>query len=384
MDIKIQNTPEQVELVKAMGSKNREEAYEAQVTLAGFVGPVVSQVINNAPTISNLFSSFTFNPDDNPTIPLETYFDIFDEDYIKVYSQSVAGGLPSNHIQPTSAELKFATYDLESAFSFDRKYAERSRLDVVGKTFTRMAQEFLLKQERTSANLIMSAAAGASTGSAAFTAQNRHIFRTAQANRFLLDDLNKLFTKAKRANSSWAGGTPSGARRGITDLLVSPEVTEQIRAMAYNPINTLAPNGSAVGATSQPIALTDEDRRSIFTQAGLTEFFGVSIMEVLEMGVGKRFNEIFGAVAGSTDYLNHGSTSASGVFAEASEELILAIDRSRDTFMKAVAVDPDLNSSVEIMPDDQFVSRQKKIGFWGNVHEGRVVIDTRAIFGLIM
>jgi hypothetical protein len=384
MNITLKRTDEQVELVKAMASRNRDVAYSAQVALAEFIGPVLAEVINNAPTISNLFTSLQYNADDNPSIPLDLYHDIFDEDYIKVYSQSVAGGLPTNYVQPTAAELKFTTYTLDSAVSFDRRYASRSRLDVVGKTFTRVAQEVLLKQERTSANLVFTAAANAATGNDSFTAKNRHIFRTAQANRLLLDDLNKLFTKAKRINASFVGGTPTGARRGITDLLVSPEVVEQIRAMAYNPINTLAPNGAAVGATSQPIALSENVRSQIFSQSGLTEFYGVAIMEVLEMGIGKRFNSIFGTVAGSTDYLDHGSTSASSAFTAASEEVIIGLDRSRDAMVRAIAVDSDTGSEFNLVADDQFSARQQRIGYYGALEEGRMVLDNRALVGLIM
>jgi len=384
MNITLKRTDEQVELVKAMASRNRDVAYSAQVALAEFIGPVLAEVINNAPTISNLFTSLQYNADDNPSIPLDLYHDIFDEDYIKVYSQSVAGGLPTNYVQPTAAELKFTTYTLDSAVSFDRRYASRSRLDVVGKTFTRVAQEVLLKQERTSANLVFTAAANAATGNDSYTAKNRHIFRTAQANRLLLDDLNKLFTKAKRINASFVGGTPTGARRGITDLLVSPEVVEQIRAMAYNPINTLAPNGAAVGATSQPIALSENVRSQIFSQSGLTEFYGVAIMEILEMGIGKRFNSIFGTVAGSTDYLNHGSTSASSAFTAASEEVIIGLDRSRDAMVRAIAVDSDTGSEFNLVADDQFSARQQRIGYYGALEEGRMVLDNRALVGLIM
>ena len=384
MNITLKRTDEQVELVKAMASRNRDVAYSAQVALAEFIGPVLAEVINNAPTISNLFTSLQYNADDNPSIPLDLYHDIFDEDYIKVYSQSVAGGLPTNYVQPTAAELKFTTYTLDSAVSFDRRYASRSRLDVVGKTFTRVAQEVLLKQERTSANLVFTAAANAATGNDSFTAKNRHIFRTAQANRLLLDDLNKLFTKAKRINASFVGGTPTGARRGITDLLVSPEVVEQIRAMAYNPINTLAPNGAAVQATSQPIALSENVRSQIFSQSGLTEFYGVAIMEVLEMGIGKRFNSIFGTVAGSTDYLDHGSTSASSAFTAASEEVIVGLDRSRDAMVRAIAVDSDTGSEFNLVADDQFSARQQRIGYYGALEEGRMVLDNRALVGLIM
>lgn len=385
MNIKLKKSDEQVELIKAMASRNRETASAAQTALAEFIGPVIAEVINNAPTISNLFDTFEFNADDNPSIPLDVYFDIFDEDYIKVYSQSVPGGLPTNLVQPTAAELKFTTYHLDSAFSFDRKFASRSRLDVVGATFTRMAQEVLLKQERTSANILLTASANASTGNDVKGFKNRHIFRTAQADRFLLDDLNKLFTKAKRANSSFVSGTPVGSRKGITDLLVSPEVIEQIRAMAYNPISTLGPDGTAAQhGDGAGITLTENERARIFSQAGMTEFMGVSIMEILEMGVGKRFNDIFDTVAGSNDYQNHGSTTASSVFNGANEELILGLDRSRRSLLRAVATDSDTGSQFNVYADDQFSNRQQKIGYYGALEEGRIAADVRNLFGLIM
>jgi hypothetical protein len=390
MKIVLKRTDEQVELIKAMASRNREVAYEAQIALAQFIGPVLAEVINNAPTVSNLFTSLQFNAEDNPSIPLDLYYDIFDEDYIKVYSQSVAGGLPQNIVQPTASELKVATYKLDSAVAFDKKYAAKSRLDVVSKTFTRVAQEVMLKQERTSANLLLTALAQASTGNDATAANNYHVFRTAAAGRFVLNDLNKLFTKIKRINASFVGGTPSGARRGLTDLIVSPEIVEEIRGMAYNPINTkVAP--VTVGsntAGNAPVVATDAVRDQIFSQAGLPEFYGVSIMEILELGIGKRFNTIFDTVAGATAYADHYSIqSYSGTataFDGATEEIIVGIDRSRDSLIRAVAVDSDTGSEFNLTADDQYTLRQGKIGYYGGLEEGRMVLDNRALVGLIV
>ena len=82
MNITLKRTPEQIELIQAMGSKNRDTAYEAQVALAEFIGPVVNEVVNQAPTLSNLFSSFSFNADSNPSLPLDLYYDINADDYI--------------------------------------------------------------------------------------------------------------------------------------------------------------------------------------------------------------------------------------------------------------------------------------------------------------
>jgi hypothetical protein len=396
MKIVLKRTDEQVELIKALASRNREVAYEAQVALAEFIGPVLAEVINNAPTISNLFTSLQFNAEDNPSIPLDLYYDIFDEDYIKVYSQSVAGGLPQNIVQPLSSELKIATYRLDSAIAFDKKYAAKSRLDVVSKSFTRIAQEVMLKQERTSANLLMTALANASTGNDSTAANNYHTFRSAAAGRFTLNDLNKLFTKIKRINASFVGGTPSGARRGLTDLIVSPEIIEEIRGMAYNPVNTkgsltspTAANNSSVAqtATNAGIAATDEIRNQVFSQAGLPEFFGVSIMEILEFGVGKKFTTIFDTVAGSTAFADNYAIQANSGTAQqflATEQIVVGLDRSRDALVRAVAVDADSGSEFTLTADDQYTLRQGKIGYYGALEEGRMVLDNRALVGLIV
>jgi hypothetical protein len=390
MKIVLKRTDEQVELIKALASKNHVVAYEAQVALAEFIGPVLAEVINNAPTVSNLFTSLQYNSEDNPSIPLDLYYDIFDEDYIKVYSQSVPGGLPQNIVQPTASELKIATYRLDSAVAFDKKYAAKSRLDVVSKSFTRVAQEVMLKQERTSANLIMTALAQASTGNSGTATDNLHVFRSAAAGRFVLNDLNKLFTKIKRINASFVGGTPSGARRGLTDLLVSPEIIEEIRGMAYNPINTKqAPVSASSPSTGQTagnvgIAAPDEVRNQIFSQAGIPEFYGVSLMEILELGVGKRFNTIFSTVASGVTFADNYSIAASSTTFKTTEQIVVGLDRSRDALVRAVAVDSDTGSEFTLTADDQYTLRQNKIGYFGALEEGRMVLDNRALVGLIV
>ena len=382
MKITLERTPEQAELIKAMASKNRDVAYEAQTALAEFIGPVLAEVVNTAPTVSNMFTSLQFNSDESPSIPLDLYHDITDEDYIQVWSQSVPGGLPTNQVAPSQSELKFTTYTLDSALSFDKRYASRSRLDVVSKTFTRMAQEILLKQEKTSATMIMSALANGNTNS------EQHVIRSAQAGRFLLSDLNKLFTKAKRINTSWTGGTPAERRgRGITDLLVSPEIVEEIRGLAYNPINTKGADGSAPSADTNGIAGTDSMRDAIFNSAGIPEFYGVSIQEYNEMGGGQKWNSTFGVAAGSTTYADNYAVPSNGGSARgilSSEEIIVGVDLSRESMIRAVATDSESGEEFSLVADDQFVTRQSKVGYYGSLEEGRMIIDDRVLLGLIV
>ena len=378
MKITLKRTPEQVELVKAMASRNRSVAYEAQVALAEFIGPVLAEVLNNAPTVSNLFNSLQFDADDNPSIPLDLYYDIADEDYVRVWSQSHAGGLPSNQVLPTASELKLATYTLDAAVDFDRRYAAKSRMDVVGKTFTRVAQELLLKQERTSATLLMTSLAGASIKTSPLF-EDKQIFRTVTADTVLIDDFNKLMTLAKRINTSWIGGTPTTRTRGITDIVCSPEVVGSIRAMAYNPVNT-----TAVPDTTESTVLPapEQLRNELYQNAGLDSFMGVNILEFNERGKSQKFNTIFDTAAGSATYKTFDGA-RNAAFDGASDEIIVGVDRTRDSLMRVVATDPDSSSEMNLIADDQYSVRQNKIGYYGQIEEGRVVLDNRVLLGLI-
>ena len=364
MKITLKRTEEQLELIKAMASKNRDTAYEAQAALGSFMGPILAEVINNAPAISNLFSSLSFNPDDNPSIPLDLYYDITAADYVTVYSQSMPGGLPTNHVAPTASELKFTTYTLDSAVSFDKRYAAKSRLDVVGKSFTRVAQEVLLKQERTSANLLLGTLADTQA------AATSHTLNSTFAGNFLLGDLNALITLSKRVNSSWSGGTPDTKRSGITDLLVSPEIVESIRGMAYNPINTETAAHAAPAAGGDAwVTAPDEIRMKLFNDSGeMANFFGVNIMEIWQLGANQQFTNIFaglGAMGGRTD-------------------LVLGLDLSRDSLFRAVVLDSESGAEFSLLADDQYSVRQQKIGYYGSVEEGRMVLDNRAVFGVLV
>jgi len=374
MKITLKRTPEQIELVKAMASRNRTVAYEAQVALAEFIGPVLAEVINQAPTLSNLFTTLQFNADDNPSIPLDLYYDINDEDYIKVYSQSHAGGLPTNQVLPTASEMKIATYGLDTAVSFDRRYAAKSRMDVVSKTFTRAAQEILAKQETTSASLVMGSLAEATTNS------TDHVFENGHGGlNFVLDDINKLMTRAKRIQASFLGGSPAGGTaKGITDLIVSPEVVEKLRAMAYNPINTSNGPAASGGTGADGIAAPDELRMSVYSNAGLPEFYGISIMEILELGAGKRFTNVFDTAQTS------GDASTGAQLFTTNDDLVIGIDRSRESLIRAVAIDEDSGGEFNLIADDQYSIRQQKIGYFGSLEEGRMVLDNRALVGCIV
>ena len=380
MNITLKRTEEQLELVKAMASKDRDVAYEAQAALAEFIAPVLAEVIQQAPTLSNMFKTLSFSADDNPSIPLDLYFDITDEDYIEIWSQNAPGGLPSNQVAPTTQELKFTTYRLDSALSFDKKYVARSRMDVLSKTFTRMAQELLLKMESTSANMILSALAVAKTNNVSHTLTNT------TKGRVLLHDFNKMLTVSKRIHTSWTGGTPTGGVSGITDLIVSPEIVENLREMANNPVNTRGASGATItdgaGTVHQvgdtQIPATDSMRDAIYSNGGIPEFYGINIQESLEFGPGAKYTDVYHSLL-----KDDGTTTVKDNEFDNADDLILGIDRSRaDMLVRAVATDADNGAELSLVPDDQFVSRQQKVGYYGSLEEGRMILDNRVLYGM--
>ena len=378
MKITLKNTPEQVELVKAMASRNRDVAYEAQTALAEFIGPVLAEVINNAPALSNLFTTLQYNADDNPSIPLDLYFDVSDEDYVQVYSQSRAGGLPTSEVLPTSSELKIATYSLDSAVSFDRRYAAKSRMDVVAKTMTRVAQEILLKQNTISANVVLNALANATTNSLT------HVFESSAPTRFVLADLNSLITRSKRVSTSFVGGTPDvRSGRGITDIVCSPEIVEELRAIAYNPINTKAGVG---GTVADGVPTHPDIAASAFNAAGAPEFYGINVIELNEFGganLAGKFDTIFKSFAGGTTFAK-ADGSAGSDFVAATDQIVVGIDRSRESLIRPVAVDTENGGEFNLIADDQYSIRQNKIGYFGSLEEGRIVVDDRALLGVVV
>lgn len=375
MKIRIQETPEQIELIKACASKDRLIAEEAKAAVAELVGPVISEVINNAPSVSNLYQTLPFSEDDNLSIALDLFHDVTDEDYIRIHSQSVAGGLSSNELYPAHDELKFKTYSLDSAVSLDKKYLRKGRSIDLSKVFTKMAQEFLLKQEKTSINQLLGALVAASTKVNGSSTAGNHIINSTTGDQLTLDDFNRLITLSKRLWSSFSSGTPvGGAMVGVTDLLVSPEMVEELRNMAYNPVNTRPGSITSSGATAIPA--TDEMRAQLMGQAGLPNFFGIGIIEILELGINQRYNKIFSAInvaAGNPK-----------TFTQASDEILIGIDRSKESLIRPAIREEGISTEVNVMVDDQFVSRQNKLGWYGKIQEGRLVLEDRVLTGIIV
>ena len=372
MKMKLKNTPEQVELIKAMGSKSPEISRPATEAFAAFIGPVVQRVLQQANTASYIYTDVEYDEDDNPSYPLDLFYEQNGKDpYVTIWSQQMAGGLPASQIAG-NAELKISTYKLDSAISFLKKYARKSRLDVVSKGIERMANEILVKQDRNAWAVALRGLAEAKgkwgQGSAGDNVIN--IGTPTGGAPFGLSDLNAMMTKMKRLNSSYPrdGGTPQSAySKGITDLFVSAEVVEDIRAISYNPYSSSA---EQVG---------DGVKDEMYRSAGFGNLFGVNIVDLYEFGATQKYNTLYSTLADTAD---PSDISPAGPRITGNQEILVGIDRSVEAFVRPVARNSETGGTFTALPDDQYAQRQDKIGFYGGLEEGRVMLDARAIVGL--
>jgi hypothetical protein len=364
MKLKLKNLPEQIELVKALGSRNAVIASEAMETFAAFIGPVINKVLTTAGTSNLIYTATEFDEDDSPSYPLDLYYNE-DAGLIPVWSQSMAGGLPTAQVEGM-AEMKISTYRLDSAVSFAKKYARKARLDIISKALERMAQEVLIKQERNAWAVVLKALGEAVTNG------SDHIITSGTESVFVPDDISRLMTLVKRINMSFSQQTPANFdSKGLTDLFVSPEIKEQIRGFAYNPINTVGSKSTG------PVALPDNIRTNIYNAAGTDEIFGVHITDLVELGTTRKYNVLFSQYAPAN--CGHG-----GDFSSTDDEVLIGLDLTREAFIRPVARQFDSGGTFTVQPDDQWPVRAEKTGFYGYLEEGRVCIDGKAAVAIIV
>lgn len=383
MKIQFKETPEQLELIAAMGSKDRAKAAAAQFAFANLIAPVLGTVYQQADTTGFLYRDMPYRTDDDPSFPIDLFADV-PEGHFSIWSAPKPGGLPSNHISQSIEEVKFTTYRLDSAWSINSKYARKMRLPIVAKALQRLVQEVLLKTNYSAWSVLLAALSQA-THTIGGTSLG-HVFAAATAGAFSMDDFNQLQTYFRRLNSSWVGGTPVGGAGKPTDMIVSPEMLEKFRSMAYNPINTKANSaGTALGASSAAVTLPEAQRAALYNSAGVPEFYGISLIELLELGKSQDYQTLFAEFIGSTDLPYISTKAASGVtFNASTKELAIIVDATKDMAYRAIATDSDTGSVFSLEADDQYQKRADKVGWYGGIEEGRVVTDTRFIAALVV
>jgi hypothetical protein len=264
-------------------------------------------------------------------------------------------------MQPSNSEIHFATHNINTAISFSSKHARQARFPVVQKSMNKLYQTLLLKEENMAASILLKVLADNNA---------TQIVTSGAVNVVQIDDFNSLMLQAARAYTSWAGGTTADVAQSVTDMFVSPERMKDFRAMAYNPINTKGSNQVTGTAASGVVTAPDAVRAQLFRGAGITEFYGVKLHQKLEFGPNKKYTNVAQTLIGA----------ASGTF-NAGDDIMLGFDMTKEFAYRPVSVNGE-GTTLTLQPDDQFVGRQEKIGFYGAKEIGHVVIDYRPIVAI--
>lgn len=368
MKIKLKNTVEQVELIKAMASKDGETSNKAREAFAAFIGPVLQQVLNLTGFANLIYVDYPYNEDDLPSFPLDLYYNA-NVNQVQVYQQNMAGGEGSS-LQTGLQEMLLSTYRLDTAVSLLEKNIRRGRLPYVSLALNRAAQELLIKTERNGWIILMKALGEASTNGV------KHTIATTSANVLQVDDFNRLITLNDRLNVAFNGGTPdNNYTGGPTDMFLSPEAMQEIRSWSYQPMNTRAvPNTDE----STAVPLPESIRERIFNANGTPEIFNKTLHRMLELGTSRTYNNLFSL------YAQAGIAGGGASFSATADELIFCADLTRDAAIKPIAQNAEYGTSLVMQVDDTFSKRSGKVGWWGGIEQGNVVIDAREFSGLIL
>lgn len=359
----IPSTPERAELFKLMASEDMSVAYQSQVSFANFLRPIVQRLIDQKATVSDIFRTEIIAKGAPQTIPIDPWADYHEGDF-HVWSTTKAGGLTTQTVEGLS-EYPFSYSNLDSALYLDKSYVENARLDLMAKSINRVVQEFVAKQERLGWTAILTALASGTN-----TNGQNHVIEATTAGRLQPDDFNRLRTLVARLYQSFAGGSIAGDW-GLTDMYLSPERMADLRALAYNPVNTIAvPNTDE----STVLALPDSIREGIFNGAGLSVFQGITLHELRELGLNRKLNTIFKAVTTNTPS-----------YTTATQDLVIGMDLSQDNCISPVEGGKDGTATVSVKVDNQFyATRMEKLGWYFRKNIAYTITDQRFLVGMIV
>ena len=133
---------------------------------------------------------------------------------------------------------------------------------------------------------------------------------------------------------------------------------------------------------------SDNLRTEIFKSAGMQSIYGVNIVELVEFGVGQKYNTLFGVFANSsTNSASYVQGAGGSATWGASTQVCVGIDNTRGAYVRPVSVQAESGGTFSVLPDGQFDmygSRVQKVGFYGFLEEGRVCLDARSTVGILL
>jgi len=316
-------------VLKNTGNNDRALALAAQRQLAKAVEGPIREGILEGDIVSDIFTPIDFQPGVAVEFPLDILVPGTEQDW-SAYTIPNHGRIPERHIE--ADYIMVPTYDVGSSIDWLLKFSRDARWDVVGRAMQILEATFVRKMNLDGWHTIIAAAID----------RNVVVYDAAATAGFFTKRLISLMQTLMRR--SGGGNLASLNSIQMTDLFMSPEAIEDIRAWTLEDVD-------------------DTTRNRIFNSrvgdGGLSDIFGTNLHEVSELGVGQSLQAYF--------------LSLGGTLPGSKQEIVFGLDLSNpDVFVMPV------RQQVEIF-EDETLHRQRRAGFYGWGEHGFSVLDNRRV-----
>lgn len=301
------------------------------------------QGIFDADNLGDVYEKQVLPPGAQANYPLD-FVQPGREDEFVAFTLPKTGRIPERHVE--GDELWVPTFRIANSIDWDIKYAEEARFDVIMRAIRVYEAGFVRKINSDGWRTILAAADGrglivTAGGAAPFTGST--VVPTADAGQFTKELVSRLRTAMTRG----AGGNAGVNAGRLTDLYLSMEAMEDIRAWDVDEIDEFT-------------------RREIFVanEFGLASVYGVVLHEMTEFGENQEYQTFLTGVLG---------TSLPTVDGTARKEFCVGLDLSTsDSFVMPI------RKELETF-DDPNLYREQRAGIYGWMEHGFSVLDSRRV-----
>ncbi len=339
----VKPTEAQLALLRTTASQNVDESIAAMKTLAQALTVPLRSALLNGDILEGIFAPEVLGPGATAEFPIDFLTADNQDEYI-AYTVPYQGAIPMRAVVGDSVTI--TTFKITNAIDWDLKYAREARWNIVARAMEVLEAGFVRKLNDDGWHALIAAAAGRTdfNGGAPVV-----IDGGATAGQFT----KQLVSLMKTTMTRLSGGNSATQSRGqLTDIYLSPEALEDIRAW------TEADDG-VDPATLREIFLSGDNTGNGTSTGPLGGIYGVRLHSITELGVGQTFQNF--------------SDSLGVTMVGSDEEIVIGLDlQQNDSFVMPVKEELGVF-------EDPLLHRRGRAGFYAWQDQGFGVLDTRRV-----
>lgn len=333
--------PEMLALLKRTASSNKTEAFAAQREFTEALRIELEKDYGLEGDNTGIFTTLQVEPNSIARYPLSIFVPNESQDFIG-YTIPGHGYIPQRMIEGANVEI--GTYKIASAIDWLLDFAASANYPVIQGALAIFESSMVRKKNVDAWKTLLASAA----------ARGLVVYDSLAPRNYFSKRLMTLMQLTMRRQGGYNSTTAINQYK-MTDLYVSPEGLEGMRNWDLTVID-------------------DVTRREIFlsTQTGgLTNLYGVTLHELLELGEGQVYQNFLaglGVTLGTNDVNQDNVNEASDA------QFVVGIDQTDDnTFLHPV------RQPLQIFDDSENLHRQQRAGFYGWEESGWGVLNSKRL-----